>query len=241
MRASPYQRPSLRAGRGMSSSKRGDIQGLRAIAVLRSSCSTVRPGLFPGGFVGRRRLLRDLRLPDHGRAAPGARPGGHARRSTFWGRPAPPAFMPAADGRDNRDAAGRRFVLLRCRHGRTTREARRSRRRCRRRTGCLPSNAGRYLHAATLPSPFQHFWSLSVEEQFYIRVAARDVALLFAARARFGVVPARSCEYGSRSSRSLRSRTRSSYRTLPPRWHTSRPSPVPGNCFSARASPCGRR
>jgi len=41
----------------------------------------------------------------------------------------------------------------------------------------LAAGAVDYLHAADSPSPVQHFWSLSVEERFYLVVAAADPRL----------------------------------------------------------------
>ena len=48
---------------GPALAHRDDIQGLRAIAVLIVIASHASVPFLPGGFVGRRRVLRDLRVP----------------------------------------------------------------------------------------------------------------------------------------------------------------------------------
>ena len=105
----PAPRPAV-VLRAVSSpgSTRLDVQGLRAVAVLLVMLAHVGVPLLPGGFVGRRRVLRGLRLPDHRAAA--ARAGDHrpdpARRVL---RPPRATDPPGGD----RGAAGDRRVRRR--------------------------------------------------------------------------------------------------------------------------------
>ena len=130
----------------------------------------------------RRRLLRDLRLPDH--PAPAAAPARPAVAT--W----PPSGADGSDGccRPRCSCSPRRWCSPGC-SPRTpsgaTRHARPARPPCTSSTGCSPSDSVDYLAAENAPSPVQHFWSLSVEEQFYFVWPILILVMVLAAR-RFG-------------------------------------------------------
>ena len=68
------------------------------------------------------------------------------------------------------------------------------------RTGSSPATRSTTWPRPTPPSPVQHFWTLSVEEQFYIFTPLLLIALLVVAR-RFGTPRRRVLWAGSRRSR----------------------------------------
>ncbi len=157
-----------------SESTRWDVQGLRAFAVLAVVLYHLWPNRLPGGFVGvdvffvvsgyliTGHLLREqLRS---GRIALGA----------FWARRAkrllPGAFLTLA-------ATGVAVLLvvpstLWGQYGRELIAA-----SVYVQNWQLASDSVDYLASDNQPSPFQHFWSLSVEEQFYIALPVLLVAL----------------------------------------------------------------
>ncbi len=164
---------------------RWDIQGLRAFAVLAVVLYHLWPNRLPGGFVGvdvffvisgyliTAHLLREQRAT------------GRLRLGQFWARRAkrllPGAFLTiAATG-----AAVLAFVpsALWGQYGReliaSTVYAQ---------NWQLASDSVDYLASDNRPSPFQHFWSLSVEEQFYIALPLLLIAVSFVARGRLTVV-----------------------------------------------------
>ncbi len=144
------------------SSYRPDIDGLRAVAVLLVMGFHAFPGRVPGGLRRRRRLLRDLGIPDLGAHHPG-HPGGDLQ---------PPALLCPEDPPDLpgpvvllvvcllvggivltpteyadlgwNAAAGAAFVS----------------------NLALWAQSGYFAAAAEL-KPLLHLWSLGVEEQFY--------------------------------------------------------------------------
>ncbi|WP_164863470.1 acyltransferase family protein [Agromyces sp. LHK192] len=155
----PDTRPALRAPRRL------DIQGLRAIAVLAVIAYHVRPSWLPGGFVG-----VDVFFVISGFLITGALvreldSNGRIRLRRFWGRRVR-RLMPAATlvilvtllvaylvmpptawaGLAAQGIAASVSVQ----------------------NWALLANSVNYLHASELPSPLQHFWSLSVEEQYYL-------------------------------------------------------------------------
>ncbi|MBF4613288.1 acyltransferase family protein [Curtobacterium sp. VKM Ac-1376] len=144
---------------------RWDIQGLRAFAVLAVVVYHLWPGALHGGFVGvdvffviSGFLITGLLLGEHVAT-------GSIRLGRFWSRRAkrllPAAFLTivvtgiavlvavpsALWGQYGRELIASTVYLQNWE---------------------LAANAVDYLASADAPSPFQHFWSLSVEEQFYI-------------------------------------------------------------------------
>jgi peptidoglycan/LPS O-acetylase OafA/YrhL len=153
---------------------RWDIQGLRAFAVLAVVVYHLWPNRLPGGFVGvdvffvisgyliTGHLLREQVRT--GRIALGA----------FWARRAkrllPGAFLTLL-------ATGTAVLVLvpSSLWGQYGRELVAS--TVYLQNWQLASDAVDYLASDNRPSPFQHFWSLSVEEQFYIALPLLLVAL----------------------------------------------------------------
>ena len=143
---------------------RTDIQGLRAVAVSLVVVYHLFPSSLTGGFVGRRRLLRHLRVPDH--AAPDAEAAvGRPRPGEVLGPADPAAAARLAAGADHDPGAvpaGRPGDPVGA-----TPPSRRGPRRSTSSTGCWPATRSTTWPPRTRRSPVQHFWSLSVEEQFY--------------------------------------------------------------------------
>lgn len=169
----------------MSSNRRADIQGLRALAVLSVVAFHVRPAWLPGGFAGvdvffvisgyliTSGLLRDAHA-------------GRVRLTAFWGRRIR-RLMPAATLVITVTLLASAVVLpvaLRAEYARQATASALSME-----NWLLAANSVSYLHATALPSPFQHFWSLSVEEQFYV-VWPLAVALVAFAAVRLRRSPA---------------------------------------------------
>ena len=146
-----------------------DIQGLRAVAVAPRR-ALPRPGV-PGSerwIRRRRRLLRDQRLPHHRPHPPRDR--ADKGRLSLEGvlRATRPAAAPGSAARRRADDAGRRARS----GGRRCRCARPPGTRCGPRATRINvrlANEGVDYQQVSGPlSPFQHFWSLAVEEQFYL-------------------------------------------------------------------------
>ena len=231
-RASPRrERPPAR-----SAGFRTDIQGLRAVAVAARRALPLRGRpVVGGGYVGRRRLLRDLRLPHHrppaaarsdrtgrvsaARASTPAGSGGCCRRpcvviaatvvvARLWGPAA------ADSSRTARDGLFAAFYAMNYR---------------------LAGQGVDYQQANAAPSPLQHFWSLAVEEQFYLvwPLLVLVVALLD---------PTRRRRRAGRCSRVLVARDRRGQPGRLDRDHrrqraaapTTRCTPAPGSSASAR-------
>ncbi|SOC89524.1 Peptidoglycan/LPS O-acetylase OafA/YrhL, contains acyltransferase and SGNH-hydrolase domains [Curtobacterium sp. 314Chir4.1] len=169
---------------------RWDIQGLRAFAVLAVVLYHLWPARLPGGFVGvdvffvisgyliTGHLLRE-QLAD-GRIALGR----------FWARRAK-RLLPGAFVTILATGAAVLAVVPSALWGQYGRELIASTVYVQ--NWQLASDAVDYLASDADPSPFQHFWSLSVEEQFYIALPLLLVlcAAVFRRRGRSPVVTAR--------------------------------------------------
>jgi peptidoglycan/LPS O-acetylase OafA/YrhL len=143
---------------------RKDIQGLRALAVVAVVVYHVWPRALPGGFVGVDVffVISGFLITGQLLAAPPGRPASFVR---FWGRrvlrliPAAVVvigftllgallFMPSSEWqRVAREAVSSMFYVENWR---------------------LIADSTNYLDQHQSPSVFQHFWSLSVEEQYYL-------------------------------------------------------------------------
>ncbi len=143
---------------------RADIQALRAIAVMGVVVYHLFPGLLPGGFVGVDVffVISGFLITSHLVSAPPGRPKDFAR---FWSRRAlrllPPVgvvilatlggvllFVSAGQWKEYAREAATSMLYVE--------------------NWQLISEATNYLDAQRAVSPFQHFWSLSVEEQYYL-------------------------------------------------------------------------
>jgi peptidoglycan/LPS O-acetylase OafA/YrhL len=144
--------------------KRPDIQALRAVAVMGVLTYHLFPGLLPGGFVGVDVffVISGFLITSHLVSAPPQRPKDFAR---FWSRRAlrllPPVgvvilatlagiilWVPTSQWKDLAREAGTSMLYVQ--------------------NWQLISEATNYLDAEPAVSPFQHFWSLSIEEQYYL-------------------------------------------------------------------------
>lgn len=149
----------------MSSPIRADLQGLRAVAVALVVVFHLRPDLVPGGFIGvdvffaisgfliTAHLLRELQTS------------GTVRLRRFWARRAR-RLLPAA-------LTVLIVTLTACWLLAPVGDLPRFLRETVWSTlyvenWALAGSAVDYLAAESAPSPVQHFWSLSVEEQFYL-------------------------------------------------------------------------
>lgn len=159
--------------------RRGDVQGLRAIAILTVVAFHAFPGFAPGGYVGvdvffviSGFLITGILLREHARS-------GRISLSRFYARRVRrlmPAMLlvtivtlivasfrldPVALARTFGDAAWATLSLANLHFS--------------------ASPAGDYFANAS-PSPFLHFWSLSVEEQFYLFMPLLLIAVLLLRR-----------------------------------------------------------
>ena len=157
--------------------KRPDIQALRALAVLGVVAYHLFPDALPGGFVGVDVffVISGFLITSHLISAPPQRPRDFAR---FWSRRAlrllPPVgvviaatllgillWVPVPQWKDlAREAVTSMFYVQNWQ---------------------LISESTNYLDAQRAASPFQHFWSLSVEEQYYLMWPLLVGLLTFAA------------------------------------------------------------
>lgn len=144
---------------------RGEIQALRTIAVLAVVVYHINPDWLPGGFIGvdvffvisgyliTAGLLR--RVAEHGRIS----------AADFWANRAR-RILPAATLTIITVTIASLFLLPRSQFPTLSLQAVAS--------GfyvqnyALARQSVDYLAADSAPTPFQHFWSLSIEEQFYI-------------------------------------------------------------------------
>jgi peptidoglycan/LPS O-acetylase OafA/YrhL len=183
MPASTAEAPTRRALRttatGTTDATRWDIQGLRAFAVLAVVLYHLWPGRLPGGFVGvdvffvisgfliTGHLLRELVTT------------GRIGLAGFWARRAkrllPGAFLTIV-------ATGTAVLLWvpSALWGQYGRELIASTVYVQ--NWQLAADSVDYLAQGNQASPFQHFWSLSVEEQFYIALPLLLLAALWLVR-----------------------------------------------------------
>jgi peptidoglycan/LPS O-acetylase OafA/YrhL len=164
---------------------RPDIQGLRAIAVSMVVIYHLYPSAIPGGFVGVDVFFVISGFLITGHLARSWQRSGRVRLLDFWGRRAR-RLLPAAAVVLTVTWLVSRAVLPATRLPATAEQIRGS--ALYYQNWILARDAVDYLTSADAPSPVQHFWSLSVEEQFYlfwpfVFVAAALVGLRGRARA----------------------------------------------------------
>ncbi len=148
-----------------SSVKRPDIQGLRAIAVLLVIVFHVRPTWAPGGFVGVDVFfVISGFLITSSLAAEGLRDGS-INLPAFWARRIR-RLMPAATVVLAAVLVATALLLSVVRWPRILTETVASAFSVE--NWVLAAQSVDYLHATAAPTPVQHFWSLGVEEQFYL-------------------------------------------------------------------------
>jgi peptidoglycan/LPS O-acetylase OafA/YrhL len=174
--------PSKKAQRGF----RPDIQGMRALAVGMVVLYHLYPHLLPGGFVGvdvffviSGFLITGHLLREYQKA-------GRISLLDFWGRRAK-RLVPAAALVLTVTWVASRLILPATQLDDTARQIRASALYFQ--NWQLAGDAVDYLKSDNVASPVQHFWSLSVEEQFYLGwpllfVFAALVALTARKRAR---------------------------------------------------------
>ncbi len=162
---------------------RPDIQGLRALAVALVVIYHLYPGLLPGGFVG-----VDVFFVISGFLITGHLWRGYQRTGTvgvvdFWGRRAR-RLLPAAVLVLTVTWVVSRLVLPVSRLADTATQIRASALYFQ--NWQLAHDAVDYLTDQDPASPVQHFWSLSVEEQFYLLWPLLFLVAGFVARRRGG-------------------------------------------------------
>ncbi|MDQ0092878.1 acyltransferase family protein [Paeniglutamicibacter psychrophenolicus] len=165
----PRNAPSVKApqgdGRGSSMGFREDIQGLRAIAVLMVIVHHLRPGALSGGFIGvdmffvisgyliTAHLFREMRAT------------GTIKLATFWARRIR-RLLPLAFTVLLVSAGMVYFFIPATEHGTMFKHIAAA--------GLYVENwalvldATDYTAAGQMATAVQHYWSLSVEEQFYL-------------------------------------------------------------------------
>ena len=144
---------------------RPDIQGMRALAVAMVVVYHLWPSALPGGFAGVDVffVISGFLITGHLRREYAKT--GTVRLADFWGRRAK-RLMPAAALVLTVTWVASRFVLAPTRLAGTASEVLSSALYFQ--NWRLSWNAVNYLNATAAPSPVQHFWSISVEEQFYL-------------------------------------------------------------------------
>ena len=222
------------------------LDGVRALAVV--AVLAFHDGRLPGGFLGVSTFFTLSGLPDHRPAAPRvARSSGASRSRAFYARRIRRLFPAAVVGRParrrGRGRAARRADLAQLPAPTASpRSANVANWR-------FLASGQSYANLFATPSPLQHFWSLAVEEQFYLVLAP-----LIVGRARRAARPARrDVRRAGRDRRGvvrrrldLRPRTASTARTTAPtpaRWSSSsaRCSPSRSTGRSAQATVSPRR
>ena len=148
-------------GRGF----RPDIQGLRALAVSMVVIYHLYPSLLPGGFAGVDVFFVISGFLITGHLWRGYQREGRVRLLDFWGRRAR-RLVPAAALVLAVTWVTARFVLPPSRLADTAGQIRASALYFQ--NWQLAHEAVNYLTSNDAATPVQHFWSLSVEEQFYL-------------------------------------------------------------------------
>ena len=152
------------SGRAGGTAVRSDIQGLRALAVSLVVVYHVFPHRFlPGGFVGVDVffVISGFLITLHLMQKP---PSGGRDLATFWGRRVR-RLLPASLLVLTSTLVASRLFAPETQWGNTAQQARAAALYVV--NWVLAHNSVDYLAADAAPSPVQHFWSLSVEEQFY--------------------------------------------------------------------------
>ncbi|CAN5232579.1 acyltransferase family protein [soil metagenome] len=149
----------------MTAGIRRDIQGLRAIAVGAFVLYHLRPEWLPGGFVGVDVFFVISGYLITGSLAAEAATTGRIALTRFWGRRIR-SLMPAATVVLIAVAVGALVLLPVSQRVEIIVQLAAS--ALSGQNWVLATESVSYLQATQLPSPLQHFWSLSVEEQFYI-------------------------------------------------------------------------
>src|SRR5215470_13246549 len=144
---------------------RPDIQGLRAIAVAMVVVYHLYPSLLPGGFVGVDVFFVISGYLITGHLWRGYQRTGKVGLVDFWGRRAK-RLVPAAALVLTVTWVASRLLLPATRLADTADQVRASALYFQ--NWLLAHNAVDYLKSNDAASPLQHFWSLSVEEQFYL-------------------------------------------------------------------------
>ena len=144
---------------------RPDIQGMRALAVSMVVFYHLYPSLMTGGFAGVDVFFVISGFLITGHMLREYRKDGRIRLLEFWGRRAK-RLVPAAALVLTVTWAASRLVLPATRLADTAAQVRAS--ALYYENWQLAWNAVNYLKSDSAASPVQHFWSLSVEEQFYL-------------------------------------------------------------------------
>jgi peptidoglycan/LPS O-acetylase OafA/YrhL len=144
---------------------RPDVQGLRAIAVLMVVIYHLNPSLLPGGFAGVDVFFAISGFLITGHLLRGYERTGRVHLLDFWGRRAR-RLLPAAALVLAVTWLVSLVALPLSRLPDTAGQVRASALYFQ--NWVLAHDAVDYLKADSAPSPVQHFWSLSVEEQFYL-------------------------------------------------------------------------
>jgi peptidoglycan/LPS O-acetylase OafA/YrhL len=149
----------------MTGGFRPDIQGLRAIAVTMVVVYHLWPKALPGGFAGVDVFFVISGYLITGHMARTFAKHGRIRLLDFWGRRAR-RLLPAVAVVLTATWLVARQVLPTTQLPNTVEQIRAS--ALYYQNWVLARDQTDYLHSADAPSPVQHFWSLSVEEQFYL-------------------------------------------------------------------------
>ncbi len=145
--------------------KRPDIQALRAIAVLLVLAFHLRPAIVPGGFVGVDVFFVISGYLITGTLIAEAARTGSIKLLAFWGRRVR-RLMPAATVVLAFVLVGMALLLPAVTWPNVITQVVASALSAE--NWVLAAQSVDYLQATAAPTPVQHFWSLSVEEQFYL-------------------------------------------------------------------------